>query len=396
MSSVRSVDSSMSIPFSLDSLGPSVPEPTVQTLSASDTDAVQSEPRPAPSSQPDEDSYASTLQTTVQRQRDSSLTSSQNTIQRGDGFDSDPSLTSEPRDSESPLQTSRSMEDNAETSFVSSKALLEIRKLLSQAENVVSAGPSVASSAPPAAPHLLSHEDIYLSLRKDSFTSSSSATGGPQCRSSLLWARSSSDSMLSSEKPRESSVGQESATSPGPPNRPSASPLISTTAAGASRRPQDGTVGSSAGSAFILSQSVRRAEPEGCSAAPPDAVPPQPALSGSPPASISPQLTPTPLQADSVTGEDSQNAAEGPAQSGSSSPLHEDADQEAASDGSESSLAVRVAKLLQSESPATVVSSTPSTTDQEDSRARGERLDVLRSLFLCGPAELSFTSLLIY
>lgn len=70
---------------------------------------------------------------------------------------------------------------------------------------------------------------------------------------------------------------------------------------------------------------------------------------------------------------------EGSVQSGSSSPLHEDTDHGVISDGSsESSLAVRVAKLLQSESPATMVSSTPSITDQEESKARGKMIRMLK------------------
>lgn len=156
------MDSCISIPFSLDSLGPAayIPEQTRRASPSSDTEAFQSERRLAPSSQPGEDSYPSTLQTTLQQQRESSLTSSQNTIQLGDEFDSDVSLATEARDLDSPLQTSRSLEENGETSFVSSKALLEIRKLLSQAENVVSAWSSVANSASPAVPRLLSDEDI--------------------------------------------------------------------------------------------------------------------------------------------------------------------------------------------------------------------------------------------
>lgn len=387
-SSILSVDSSISIPFSLDSLGPaaSIPEQTRRASPSSDTEALQSERRLAPSSQPDEDSYPSTLQTTLQQQRESSLTSSQNTIQLGEGFDSDLSLATEARDLDSPLRTSRSMEENAETSFVSSNALLEIRKLLSQAENVVSAGSSVASSASPAAPRLLSDEDIFLSLRKktsrlqDSSFTSSSATGDPRSRSSLLWARSSSDSMLSSEKLRESSIGQKSMTSTGQPNYPSAQPRTPAPATGAYRRPQDSTVSGDAGSSFVLSQSARRAEPEGCSAAPPDnIVPPQPPVIKPSPASSTQQLTPTPTDLAGGTEEEKQTTMEGSVQSGSSSPLHEDTDHGVISDGSsESSLAVRVAKLLQSESPATMVSSTPSITDQEESKARGKMIRMLK------------------
>ncbi|XP_035530533.1 platelet binding protein GspB isoform X2 [Morone saxatilis] len=395
-SSILSVDSSMSITFSLDSLGPavSIPERVRRASPLSDPEDIQSEHRLASSSsQPDEDSYPSTLQTIQQQQRDSSLTSSQNTVQLGDRFDSDLSLATEDRRGDRDSQTSRSVEQSAEASFVSSKALLEIRKLLSQAENVVSAGSSVASSAFPAAPRLLSDDDIFLSLRKktsrlrDSSFSSSSATGDPRTQSSLLWARSSSDSMLSSEKLRKSSIGQES--SSGPPYYPSTQPLIPAPATGAHRRPQDSPVGRGPGSALVLSQPARRAEPEGCSAAPPDnKVPPLPPVITPLPALSTQQLTSTPTDTAGLTEEEEQTTLEDPAQSSSSSPILEDNDQGAVSDGSsDSSLAVRVAKLLQSESPATMVSSTPSLTDQEESRAR-EWIKLKISGQQCEPLEL--------
>lgn len=377
------MDSSISIPLSQDSLGPgaSLSERTRRISLSSDTDSNQSERRLAPSSEPDEDSYPSTLQTALQQQRDSSLTSSQNTLLPGDRFGSDPSLRS---DLESPLQTSRSMEQSGEASFVSSKALLEIRKLLFQAENMVSAGSSVASPAAPRLP--LSDEDIFLSVRKttsqlqESSFSSSSATGDPRSRSSLLWARSSSDSMLTSEKLRESSIGRESATSSGPSNYPSTQPLVTAPATGAYRKPQDSSVSRGAGTSFVHSQSARRAEPEGCSAAPPDnTLPPPPTVIIPSPALTTQQLTSTPAD---MAEEEEQTAMEGPVQSSSSSPILEDADQGVMSDGSsESLLAVRVARLLQSESPATMVSSTPSVTDQEESKARGKRIHMLYKFY---------------
>ncbi|XP_045918150.1 uncharacterized protein alms1 isoform X4 [Micropterus dolomieu] len=379
-SSILSVDSSISIPFSLDSLGPAacIPERTRWASPLSDTEAIQSERKLAPSSQPDEDAYPSTLQIN-QQQRLSSLTSSKNTKQLGDRFDSGLLLATKARsgdrDMESPLQTIRNMEDSAEASFVSSKVLLEIRKLLSQAENVASAGSSLTFSADTAVPRILSDDDIFLSLRRKTSgiqDSSSSATGDPRTQSSLLWARSSSDSMLTSEKRRERSIDRESLTSSGQPNYPSMQALVTAPATGAHSRPQDSTVSKGAGSSLVLSQSARRTEPEGCSAAPPDnAVPPQPPVIKPSPALSTQQLTSTPTDIAGVTEEEKQTTQEGPIQSSSSSPILEDTDQGVLSDGSsDSSLAVRVAKLLQSESPATMVSSTPSITDQEESKAR--------------------------
>ncbi|XP_037652651.1 platelet binding protein GspB isoform X1 [Sebastes umbrosus] len=392
--SVLSVESSVSIPLSLDSLGPgvSIPERPRRASPSSDREALHNERRLAPSSLPDEGSYPSTQQ----QHMDSSLTSSQNTIELRDRFDSDLSLSTRSRcaEREFELQTSGSLEQNAEDSIVSSNAMLEIHNLLSQAENVLSAGSSEASSTSPAASRLLSDDDIFLSLRKktsrlkDSSFSSSYATEDPRIRSSLRWARSSSDSMLASEKLRENSIGRESVTSSGQPNYPSTQALI--TATGAYRRPQDSTVGKGAESSLVLSQSARRAEPEGCSAAPPDnTVPPQPPVSNPSPVLNTQPLTSTPTDTAGVTEEETQTALEGSLQSSPSSPiLLEDTDQGGMSDGSsESSLAVRVAKLLQSESPSTMVSSTPSTTDQEESKAR-EWIKLTISGQQCEPLEL--------
>ncbi|XP_059209556.1 pneumococcal serine-rich repeat protein [Centropristis striata] len=395
--SILSVDSSISIPLSLDSLGPGVPVPerTRPASPSSDTEAIQIERRLAPSSLPDEDSYPST-----QRQHmDSSLTSSQNTIQPGDRFGSDSSLATKPRcgdrDLESPLQTSRGLEQNAEDSIVSSNALLEIRKLLSQAGNVVTAESSVASSASASAPRLLSDDDIFLSLKKktsrlqDSSFSSTSATDDPKTRSTSLWVRSSSDSMLTSERRRENSIGRESLTSSGQPNYPSTQALFAAPTTGAYRRPQYSTVSRGTGSPLILSQSARRAEPEGCSAAPPDStVPPQQPVIKPLPVLSTQQLTSTPTDTADVIEEEKRTVLVSPPQSSSSSPVLEDSDQGVISDGSsESSLAVRVAKLLQSESPSTMVSSTPSITDHEENKAR-EWIKLKLSGQQCEPLEL--------
>ncbi|XP_054470241.1 platelet binding protein GspB [Anoplopoma fimbria] len=377
-SSALSVDSSTSITLSLDSLGlgVSIPEWPRKASPSSDTESIQSERRLAPPSLPDEDSYPATQQQHI----DSSLTSSQNTIQR---------------DWESPLRRSLSLEQSAELSTVSSAALLEIRKLLSQTENVFSAGSSEASSFSPAAPRLLSDDDIFLSLRKKtsrlhySSFSSSSANEDPRTRPSLLWTRSSSDSMLTSDKLREGSIGQERMTSSWQPDNSSTQAFVPEPAAVAYRRPQDGTVGRGAGPSIVLSQSARRAEPEGCSAAPPDnTVPPQPPVITLSPALSTHQLTSTPADTAGVTEEEKQTALDGPVQSSPSSPNSEDTDQGVMSDGSsESSLAVRVVKLLQSESPATMVSSTPSITDQDESKAR-EWIKLKVSEQQCEPLEL--------
>lgn len=357
-----SVDSSISIAFSLDSLGPgaSVPEQLMQP-STSDPEEMQNQLPFSP--QPDEDSYPSTLQTALQQQRDSSLTSSQNTIQVGDRFDSDISLSTEGRESSgSSFRSSR--KEFTDTSFVSSKPMLEMCNLLTQAENVLCAGSYVASSV---TSHTLSEENIFLSprdktmeLQEPSF--SSSATVEPRSQASQLWAGSSSDSMLTSEL-RESTADQESMISPQMPNCPSATTSC--------RQQENSTVNQGAGSCFVLSQSVRRTEPEGCSAAPPDnTVPSQPGATTSSASGL--QQLPPPAVMAADTAEEMQAAVECPEQDVTSPPLREDSDQGVMSDGSSgSSLAVKVTKLLQTESPTAVVSSTSSMTDQEERKARG-------------------------
>ncbi|AWP16043.1 putative Alstrom syndrome protein 1 [Scophthalmus maximus] len=349
-SSVLSVDSSVSIPFSLDSLGPvaSVPERSRRASPPTDAEVIHSK-----ASLPYEDSQSSTVQPSLQQQEDSSLSSGQSALQLGERFDL-----------ESPLQTNRSLAKSGEDFLVSSKALWEIRSLLSQAETVASGGSSATSLA---APRLLSDNDLFHSSRKKTSklhdsTFSSSATEDPRTRSSLLSTRSSSDSMLTSEKPRQISVGGEGMSSLWQPDHPST---------------QFQTTAPAAGSTLDVSKSARRAEPEGCSAAPPDNIAPiRPAVVKSPPQHITSTLTEmlgSPEEEEEEEEEEEKTALGDSAQSmSSSSPALEDTDQGAVSDGSsQSSLAVRVAKLLQSEESATaMVSSTPSTTDQEEGRAR--------------------------
>ncbi|XP_056868006.1 mucin-19 isoform X2 [Takifugu flavidus] len=342
--SVMSVDSSISIAFSLDSLGPGAPIPEqIAQPSTSDTDRQNH----LLSSPPlDEDSYPSTLQTTLQQRRDSSLTSSQNTIQLGDRFDSDASLSPEGRDSEASFRPSRT--EFTEASLVRSEPMLGTRNLLTQAENVLSAGSCVASTR-------TSHRS----------------------QSSQLWARSSSDSMLTSAKLREN------------PERESvrSSPVADHPSAAASCRGQENSsVVKGAASALMLSESVQRTEPEGCSAAPPDnTVPPGPAPTA--PSGPGPQQLPPAADTEEEEEEEEEEeaAVEGP---GALPLLKEEDDQGVVSDGSSgSSLARKVTQLLRSQSAASVVSSTSSTTDQEERKAR-EWIKLKVSGQHCEPLEL--------
>lgn len=348
-SSILSVDSSVSVPLSLDGMGPvSVPEPT-RTSALSDSAVNQSYCRLA--HQTDQESSFS------RQQQDSSFSGCQTTIQLADRAGSDPWLDTKSRCEDegldSHVQRNQSLGQSAEDSFVSSTALSEIRKRLTQADCVASSRSSAAS-------------DFILSLRtktsrvQDGPHTSCSADENPAAHRSLLWNRSSSDSTLTSDKLRESVTGGEP--SPGNPGY-----LSDQTSITAHVPQQSGVVSRSAGMSLVLSKSVRRAEPEGCSAAPPPQ--PQPLVTNPSPATSTHQLSSIPTPPNEVKP----TAQERPVDSDFSSSVPEDADQGGMSDGSsDSSLAVRVAKLLQSESPATMVSSTGSTTDQEESKARGE------------------------
>lgn len=346
-----SVESSISIAFSLDSLGPgaSIPEQVTQP-STSDTEDRQNQLLSSPPL--DEDSYPSTLQTTLQQRRDSSLTSSQNTIQLGGRFDSDASLSTEGRDSEASSRPSRT--EFTEASFVLSEPMLETCNL-TRAENVLSAGSCVASTG---TSHILSNENTRLSPGSQNTEPSfpTSAAVAPRIQSSQLWARSSSDSTLTSAKLRENAERESVRSSP-MADRPSAT---------TSSRGQEDKV-EAAASALVLSESVQRTEPEGCSAAPPgNTVPPGPA----PTTSSGPGPQQLPPAADTEEEEEEEAAVEGP---GALPLLKEEEDQGVVSDGgSSSSLARKVTELLQSQSAASVVSST-SSTDQEERRARGTR-----------------------
>ncbi|XP_043999618.1 uncharacterized protein alms1 [Gambusia affinis] len=293
-SSVLSVDSSSSVPRSMDSLG-LVSSPSeqlrVKTSPPSNTEAARGESKPASCSGPGERSPSSVL------------------IQNSEQDFKSVAVTVSDTDTKSSVWSSDNTDQDAENSFVSTKALSEI--------------------------HIFRPPNRTTSwLQSSSFSSSISASTGGDLKSpsSPPWARSSSDSMLTSEKPNQSSTGLESLTSSEQPDSPSTQ--------------------------------ARRTEPEGCSAAPPDKIQTQPSTAAST------------TQFSAVLEEDNEEEektipSDLGAESRSSFPVREDADRGVMSDSSsESSLAVRVAKLLQNESSATMTSSTPSVTDQEEGKAR--------------------------
>lgn len=298
------MESSLSVPVSLDSLG-------------------------AAAQQEDEDSYPSTVQTVLRQHRAGSPASSHNTTSSGEALDSD-------LDESSSLVGSRPQTETA-------------------------AAASAAAAA--TAPHTLSAEDILLSQRKKTnrpldFSSLSSGPGGPGPE----WAKSSSDPVLTSERPTLISTGVlESFTL--------AEQQVSEEA---DRRPQNGAVGRSAGSDYPLplSQASRRAEPEGCSAA-----------ADTPALPLTVVQTPPTVEEEDESEEVEQLVLpDAPTHGHTPSPTpHEDSDPAATlSDaGSESSLALRVAELLQRES--SVLASSSSTAEPEGSRAAGGRCCMTKS-----------------
>ncbi|XP_067277475.1 serine-rich adhesin for platelets isoform X2 [Pseudorasbora parva] len=232
----------------------------------------------------------------------------------------------------------REMVKNDDDSLVGSGTLHEIRRLLGRAESLVS-GRSSLSSSPGS--HRLSESDTSLVLGRNTqgyHDDTSLSTGG---NLSLLLTRSSSDSALkgslsSSQGPQQTDRTIE--------------PAALSLSREESLKSRD------------LCVTPRRAEPEGCSAADPDKAKPSTATSVM---QINVPSIPGNLQQSQDKTED---VAIGSSENSSS---HVSAEVGSLSDsGSESSLAARVAKLLKSESPVSMVTSRPSTADPEESRAR--------------------------
>ncbi|XP_036429859.1 Alstrom syndrome protein 1 homolog isoform X2 [Colossoma macropomum] len=232
-----------------------------------------------------------------------------------------------------------------DSSLVGSGTLQEIRRLLGRAEGLVSGRSSQASSP---GSHCYSESDTsFLSLRRNTqayLDDSSLSVGG---KISMTLARSSSDSAMKDS----------CSSSCGPLQLSTETDHLSKEAANHSQSKEENF------KSRDLRVAPRRTEPEGCSAADPDKVGP---------------VSLSVMQGDaSSASDDPQQSQESAEHTGvnspENSPTHTPAEEElsALSDGSsESSLAARVAKLLQSESPVSVVTSRPSTTDPEESRAR--------------------------
>lgn len=267
----------------------------------------------AAAQQEDEDSYPSTVQTALRHQRAGSPASSHNTTSPGEAFDSD----------------------------------------LDESPQLIGSQSWTKAAAAATASHTLSAEGTLLSLQKktNSLLDISDLSSGPT-DPRPGWAKCSSDSVGTSEKPTQITSGVlESFTI----SEPQASEQ-------ADQRLQNDAVGRSAGTDYPLplSQAYRRAEPEGCSAA-----------------ADTPAVLPTAVQTPPTVLEEELEVAEllvAPTHDHTPSPTPNKDDGPAtamSNAGSESSLAIRVAELLQRESSA--VASNCHTPQQEGSRAAGGR-----------------------
>ncbi|XP_016329364.1 uncharacterized protein alms1 isoform X2 [Sinocyclocheilus anshuiensis] len=239
-----------------------------------------------------------------------------------------------------PPPGTREVVKEEDDSFVGSGTLHEIRRLLGQAESLVSGRSSLTSSS---GSHRLSESDtslVSLGRNIQGYHDDTSLSAGGNL--SLLLTRSSSDSALKGSLSSSQGPQQNDFTT------------IEPTALSLSR---DESLKSR-----DLCVTPRRAEPEGYSAADPDKAKPPTATSA---VQINvPSIPGNLLQNQDLTEDDAFGSSE-------NNSSHVSAEVESMSDSSnESSLAARVAKLLQSESPVSMVTSRPSTSDPEDSRAR--------------------------
>ncbi|XP_016400898.1 uncharacterized protein LOC107733682 isoform X1 [Sinocyclocheilus rhinocerous] len=245
-------------------------------------------------------------------------------------------LTSQISSEAMPPQGPREVVKKDDDSFVGSGTLREIRHLLGRAESLVSGRSSLTSSP---GSHRLSESDtslVSLGRNIQGYHDDTSLSAGGNL--SLLLTRSSSDSALkgslsSSQRPQQI-------------DRTTIEPTALSLSREESLKSRD------------LCVTPRRAEPEGCSAADQDKAK-QPTVTSAMQINV-PSIAENQDQTeDAVIGSSENNSS------------HVSAEVESMSDSSsESSLAARVAKLLQSESPGSMVTSRPSTSDPEDSCAR--------------------------
>ncbi|XP_066535570.1 serine-rich adhesin for platelets isoform X2 [Hoplias malabaricus] len=232
-----------------------------------------------------------------------------------------------------------------DSSLVGSGTLQEIRCLLGRAESLASVHSSLDSSP---GSHCFSESNAsFISLRQNTQTCLDDSTLSVGGQTSLVLARSSSDSALK----------QSSSSSCGLLQLSIHNDHVTTEANNFTQRNNKNLTSDHS--------APKRTEPEGCNSADPDKLGP-----------VSLSL----MQGNALSvSDDHQQIQESAENTGIISPEYSpthsqtEADTEVAvssDSSSESSLAARVAKLLQSESPVSVVTSRPSTTDPEESRAR--------------------------
>ncbi|KAJ8335741.1 hypothetical protein SKAU_G00390830 [Synaphobranchus kaupii] len=368
--SLLSVGSSVSIPLSVDSLQPTIP------LSQHTKDRPLNErclqtafhplsPLPQDSPQPPGPDTAHNLSDSTDDPTALRVRELIEKFQSGKVFVTPDSLSSsearQQQARDSPLEakpsseTSNGSTDQGADSFVGSKTLQEIRKLLGRAESIVSEKSSISSSP-------TSTDDSLLCLKRklegfqDSFASSA---GNQEMSSSLLWGRSSSESALMSDGMKGSSSSKlcRSPQASGHNFAQSKSVLL---------RSLD-SISNQAAESFPT-KSVRRSEPEGCSASAPDRAapvfvsviqvnPPTPS-GGVPQGPAQEVISPT----ESLVSGQAENMQ---------APSLTEAERAVESDSSSAdTLTIRVAALLRNESPATMASSNGSTASEEDRKAR--------------------------
>lgn len=234
-----------------------------------------------------------------------------------------------------------------DSSLVGSGTLQEIRRLLGHAESLVTGHLSLAST--PGKHHYSESNASFLSLRQNTQGYHDDSCLSVEGKISSLLARSSSDSAL-----KESSLS-------------SSGPLELSAKSGHMSKgpstPSQGREENTKSRDFCVAP--RRAEPEGCSAADPDRLGP-----------VSLSITQRNASSTSDGQQQSQDHTDNSGSSSSEiSPTHSQTEAEIGvlSDASsEHSLASRVAKLLQSESSVSVVTSWSSTAEPDESRARGK------------------------
>lgn len=212
------------------------------------------------------------------------------------------------------------------------------------------------------------------------------ASSGNREITSLLWGKSSSDSLLIADGQRETSSRE-----PFRSSMPSTDQLTATRQAAVHHTGLDAGLSSVVGisgqpAGFLSDKSVRR-EPEGCSAVVPDQALP---VSVSVPAEGCPEADMQSQEVMLLSKASSSASIKMRPASGS-----RETDPNAESDSSSADvLAARVASLLRNESPATVASSGASFADEEERRARGKPAVHVRLLLpLCGKAKLQFLCL---